>query len=328
LAALTWIGGGSNQARNPNDWIDENGSPSVPTPGGSLLVTGVGPFTMNIRGDDLAGNGFLDRSTGLTANLSHQANVSADTFFENHSTFNVTQRSVLHVGESRGNVTVNLSQHSTLNLSVDEGESTINISGHDTATIGVFRGGATVNVNKGGHWNGSFDGQDFGHIVVNGSAGAVFNNDAVSGVGIGGSATIAIDVIGTGSFDIAATPSGVPLGPSRMEFAKSVGPHQSVSDGGLLQIDQPNLFAATVTLNSAPVASEIDLEGLANADSYSYSGDILKIYSGCTVIDTLRLTDQTLYGFDVVKTSGSVNVVALASSGETLSGALPVHVGS
>lgn len=327
MAALTWIGGGSNQASNPDDWIDENGSPSVPTPGDSLLVTGVGPFTMNIHGDDLAGNGFLDQSTGLTANLSHQANVSAETFLENHSIFNVTQRSVLHVLESRGNVTVNLSQNSTLGLSVDEGQSTINMSGHDTANIGVGRGLATVNLDNGGHWNGSFDGQDFGHIVVNGSAGAVFNNDAVSGVGLAGDATIDVDVIGTGSFDIAATPSGVPLGPSKMVFTKSVGPHQSLSDGGLLQIDQPNLFAATVTLNSAP-ASEINLEGLANADSYTYSRDVLNIYSGGTVIDTLRLIDQTLYGFDVVKTSGSVNVVALASSGETLSGALPVHVGS
>jgi hypothetical protein len=39
--------------------------------------------------------------------------------------------------------------------------------------------------------------------------------------------------------------------------------------------------------------SQIDLVGLAKADSYTYAKDMLSIYSHNRVIDTLRLTNQS-----------------------------------
>jgi hypothetical protein len=132
-----------------------------------------------------------------------------------------------------------------------------------------------------------------GEVTVNGGAGAAFNNNGGSTIELSG-ATISSDVIGVGSFD---------LGAGIIEFVKSVGAGQSITAGaGAVRVDQPNAFAATMTL--------------------------MNIWSGNQVIDTLRLNDQTQYGFDVVKTPGSVNVVVLTSSGETLPGALPIHMGS
>jgi hypothetical protein len=84
---LTWIGGGNNRASNPADWS----TGTAPAAGDQLHVGSIGtqsgPFTLDVRGGDLAGN-FLDFSTGLglgsvafTANLSHQANVTSGAFF-------------------------------------------------------------------------------------------------------------------------------------------------------------------------------------------------------------------------------------------------------
>ena len=42
---------------------------------------------------------------------------------------------------------------------------------------------------------------------------------------------------------------------------------------------------------------QIDLMGLPTADSYTYQNDMLSIFSGSSVIDTLHLHDSTPYGF-------------------------------
>ena len=71
----TWIGGGNNNARNPNDW-----SPTgAPQSGDTLsMING----TMNVRDDDLAGNAVHvgDPITGGqdTFNLSHHAVLAVD----------------------------------------------------------------------------------------------------------------------------------------------------------------------------------------------------------------------------------------------------------
>jgi hypothetical protein len=88
-----------------------------------------------------------------------------------------------------------------------------------------------------------------------------------------------------------------------------------------VQIDQPSIFSGSTEL----FAGAIDLVGLAQADSYGYTKDLLSIYSGNKILEPLRLVDQAPYGFGVVEASESVNIVALTSSGETLQGALPLH---
>src|SRR6516164_6506153 len=82
-----WIGGGNNQASNPNDWIDTNNFnlPGAPQPGDTLVLgTPAHPaasYTMNIQGNDLAGNTLFISSFiasgSLTANLTNHAVAAA-----------------------------------------------------------------------------------------------------------------------------------------------------------------------------------------------------------------------------------------------------------
>jgi hypothetical protein len=95
-----------------------------------------------------------------------------------------------------------------------------------------------------------------------------------------------------------------------------------------VQIDKLKEFAASITLAdsaSGNPPAEIDLEGLAGADSYSFKDDMLKIFSGNKVIDTLRLTDQTQYGFAVEQTAASLNIVGIDPTHPATGTVLPMH---
>jgi hypothetical protein len=158
---------------------------------------------------------------------------------------------------------------------------------------------------------------------MTGAAGSVFDNVGTSFLGSSTHTTIGGDVGGNGGFLLSA---------ASIEFAKSVGPHQAVSiDLGTIQIDQPRQFDATVTISSAEGTQQfiaIDLIGLAMADSYTYKNDMLNIYSGNQIIDTLGLHDSTQYGFVVEPPTagGSVNVVAITDPSNVPTG-LPIHIG-
>jgi len=69
--------------------------------------------------------------------------------------------------------------------------------------------------------------------------------------------------------------------------------------------------------------------GLTTADSYSYKNDMLNIFSGNKIIDTLRLHDSTQYGFVVEppETRGTVSIVAIADPTNPLP-SLPIHIDS
>jgi hypothetical protein len=323
MAILKWIGGGDNQASDPNDWVDTaTGSPAAfpPQLGDQLNVGGSPSYTMNIQGNDLAGDPLNVGNTGLTANLSDKAVVTAGVG-NGGATFNVSGKSTINASLAHGSVTVNLSQNSTANVQPYYGVITVNVSGNDTVTTapsGVGPGFSVINLSPGARLSGTL----YSNVGVHGASGSTFNNDGNSYFQYGPSNILDVDVTGTGTMTLGA---GGPYYP-HLTFTKSVGPHQSILDGGLVEIDQPNQFAASITMTAA--SSEIDLTGLATADGYSYKNDMLNILSGNKIIDTLRLTDQTPYGFDVVPASGGVSVVALTSSGETLLGALPPHLSS
>lgn len=179
-------------------------------------------------------------------------------------------------------------------------------------------GGTIVNLDPGARWSGTTDLSLATVLTVSGAAGSVFNNDGNSI--LGGSATINADVIGKGSMNVS---SG-----GKLEFVQSVGSHQSITDTSIVQIDKPKEFAASITL-AAPAAgnspAEIDLEGLAKAGSYTFKNDMLRLFSGNKVIDTLRLTDQTQYGFAVEKTASSVNIVGIDPTHPATGTLLPIH---
>jgi hypothetical protein len=325
MTTLTWIGGGNNHASNYLDWSPNQ----VPQPNDILEVGASGNsgiFTMNVSGNDLAGDDLeIFAGAEFTANLSQKAEMTASDLFSGPTIFNLSQQSTLSLSISRvESNTINLSQNSTLKLGIDRTSSTVDIFGKDAATIsGDGQASAIINLAGGARWSGTFNGAG---VTVNGGAGSTFNNDGESSAGGAAGAIINADVVGKGSF---STTSDLGL-PTSLEFVQSVGSNQSIQDSGFLQIDQPNEFKASVTLTPAPSGSfpppEIDLVGLANASSYSYKNDMLSIFSGKSIIDTLRLSDQTKFGFDVVQASGSVNIVTLTSSGQLLSGALPMHV--
>jgi hypothetical protein len=211
----------------------------------------------------------------------------------------------------------------------------VNISGNDTAVFDLASGGETdgnfvINLDQGARWNGTLQGSPTNTffaatVTVNGGAGSFFNNDGAST--INGSTTINADVVGAGSFNVVG--AGAPgANPGKLEFVQSVGSHQSITDTALVQIDKPNEFAASITLadfGPGITLPEIDLEGLAKADSYTFKNDMLRLFSGHKVIDTLRLTDQTQFGFAVEKTASSVNIVGIDPTHPATGTLLPMH---
>ena len=57
MATLSWVGGGSNQASDPNDWVDTSTNlPAAPQTGDTLSDT-IDGSTINITDNALAGNG-------------------------------------------------------------------------------------------------------------------------------------------------------------------------------------------------------------------------------------------------------------------------------
>lgn len=254
MTSKTWIGGDGNDAGDPANW-----SPSeTPQPGDTLAMQG---GTMNIRDDDLAGNTLVigqpnQNASPTTLNLSHHADVSVKTspFSSDSVTINVDGSDILDLAAgfpSTTSFTVNLADHARLAGSID---------------------------------------MTFGSAVFAGGSGSRYVNNG-SDVVRGSNLTFDTDVKGQGSFAVSTAQSSA----GRLEFGGSVSRGQTVTVSGdpgrgqrsQLQIDQPAAFKGAVALNSF---GEVDLVGLANADSYQLKNDILSIFSGCEVIERLRLT--------------------------------------
>ncbi len=249
----TWTGAQNNSARDPNNW-----SPTgVPVPGDTLAMQS---GMMNIRDNDLAGGTV-----------------------------------VFGTDETLATGTLNLSHHATASLGLALGASadvTINVKGSDTLNVNhEAPGGLQLTVDLADHASltGAFL-MTFGGVALTGGDGSRFVNNG-SSLFEGTSVKLDTSVVGKGSITLTGNQSaGGPL-----EFGGSVSRGQDVSVTGeedrdivaRVQVDQPEEFKAAVTLG---VFGEVDLVGLTNADSYQLRDDILSIYSGCKVIDTLRLT--------------------------------------
>lgn len=261
--------------------------PGTPIPGDVLIMTG---GTMDISNDDLAGDG-LQISGGATINMANDAALSS------------------------AQVT---------------GAAQFNIRGIDQLYVFTFdpSDSITVDLAKNAQWVGGFN---TGSVVIDGGAHSFFYNvgfPAPSGPGVSivsGDATIDTDVTGTVIFLMYSSSSNLTL-------MKSVGSGQTISfaaasegvtvGGGHVVVEKPASFQGSVFFQST--AGELDLIGLAKADSYTYQNDMLSIFSGKSIIDTLRFTDDTPYGFVVEKTANSVNIVAIADPTSPPIG-LPLH---
>jgi hypothetical protein len=289
MTARTWIGGGNNKASNAHDW-----SPTgAPAPGDTLSIGG---GTMDIRG-------FVLGSPNIGG-----LNVTGTT------TFNVTNALIGSEIEINGSYTdqtqvdINIRGIAGLRFATNPGPG-------DNATATVHLVGNSV-------WIGSFSaGSHFGDggVTVTGGPRATFINVGTSiAQYTGGSSDVEVDVAGTGRFEVTAG--------ATLEFGKSVGAGQTVevkrtATSGTLKIDRPSEFRGLVQLDDAGGA--IDLVGLAKADSYTYQNDMLSIYAGKHVIDTLRLAATS--AFSVEKTSTGVTIYNTFPGPDPGATLLPAH---
>lgn len=258
MATKTFVGGSSNNTPgDPANWTPYG----APTPGDTLLMnTG----TMNIGGGGLAG----------------------DTL-------------ILGQGQSSSSINLNLFDGAVLTATTAEFASvtaTVNVDGRATATFREANPSTAkymVNLDAGstllGNYSLNFDG-----IKVNAADGAVFENDGASASG--GASTINADVIGSGSFRIAALQGTA----GSLEFGRSVAATETVNLSGnpyrasgnvRLTIDQAQNFHALVNLSDGT----IELKNLG-ADSYSYTNDTLTLFNAGAAVDTLRVHNTTTDG--------------------------------
>ncbi len=129
--------------------------------------------------------------------------------------------------------------------------------------------------------------------------------------------TIGVNVTGTGRI-------GAFHGTTTFERAVGSGQQVTVQNGKVV-IDEPKQFSALTSIYDG-AGGEIDLNGLAKADSYTFQNDMLSIYRGKRVIDTLQLHDGTSYGLEVDKTDTGVRLVPYADASHTPVGSLlPIH---
>jgi hypothetical protein len=229
-----------------------------------------------------------------------------------------------------GSDTINLASGATLNLATSGftqtfgGSATVNIAGNANLKL-TAAGHTTVNfLSNHGRWTGTFDviGYHGGALTINSGQNAVFVNNGASSASFSANVVVPTTVLGAGTFSVS---SG-----ARLEFVSGVAGQTITVDstaagygGGKLVLDHARQFAGKVILGRADVvpmraAPEIDLLALgAAADSYSFKNDMLRIYSGEKVIDTLRLHDSTQFGFEVQKVAGGVNILAYADATHT-----------
>ena len=198
---------------------------------------------------------------------------------------------------------------------------TINISGVKSMSVqvgGAFDPGVpdnvTVNLAAHSEWIGAFSQYPMGHLTVKGTG----TFDATGSSNADGTTTIGVNVIGNGTINEWQGHSS-----GKLEFAHSVANTVTVTDSGyefyagefgVVQIDSPLNYHAATQLGYG----EIILEGL-KATSYSLKNDLLSIFNGKSVVDTMNLSVQTVgvgnpTDFGVSQVGGSVVIHADGSS--------------
>jgi hypothetical protein len=159
---------------------------------------------------------------------------------------------------------------------------------------GAFLDSDTISFSLGGGQNASWTGFFFvannSNLATTAGAHGTFTATKNSEVDENSSAVLSMPVIRTGEFAVGF------IGTASLEFQQSVASgifvEVTANPGALLTIDQPNAFLGSVQLGdptSSGIGETIRLLGLQSADSYSFLNDILSLYSGNTVIDTLRM---------------------------------------
>ena len=300
VQTLTWIGGGDDSVYDADDW----GPNSVPAAGDTLYMT---DGTANMAGGNLAGDSLTvgydasgtnpETSVNPTINLSGGADlalyVAAPHDVSDTTTVNVADNDTLTLG---GGV-VNLPGF------FPQGEGALNIDIANGATL-TDKGGTAYTL-----------------VTINGPG----DYDPTTASFGEGSLKIQSDMIGTGNVFM-----GLLQGEIGGSVAAGVTVTLQVAD--TLTIDNPSTFAGTIVTpnnsqgpNDAGLPSvQVNLQGLV-ADSYDLTNDMLTLYKGSTVIDTLKFNDASNSTFVGQGASGVViGINETVPSGVTT---LPLHNG-
>lgn len=297
MTTRTWTGSINNDASNPGNW-SPNGAPQP----GDTLTDILSLSTIDIRGDALAGD-------SLAINIA---------------------------GEDTA--TLNLSQHADLSLvSSGQGSVVVNVTGNDTLNAVVPEAGTmgppSLTVDLAGHarMTGSFYVNTAARLTISGAKDATYIHNA-SDTLTGASAIVDTELVGSGAFILSEGFDRAGFAPSKLEFGGFVSAGQTIDiTGGLtenipqvsqLTVDAPQQFHATTDLHDF---SLVDLEELAQADSWSYKNDLLSIQGARgRVLDQFHVISDAastggVHGLTVSKTAaGDV----LVSPGTDFSGSI------
>jgi hypothetical protein len=183
----------------------------------------------------------------------------------------------------------------------------------------------TINLEAHSEWIGGFNANIPGSSVAITGKGAWDNTSSI------GSATIGVpEVSGTGVFLVGANRYGGSitfLKGTKVDAGQSVEIQGSSYMGeahGDVEVKSPSLFHAAVQLGYG----QLELDGLKGT-SYSLKNDLLTIFNGNKVVDTLSVTPMTNGGpvapIVVSQTSGGISIHADGSAYTGGGHVLPLH---
>jgi hypothetical protein len=291
----TWIGGSNNNSVYAAvNWS----AAGVPAPGDQLFLL---QGTANMKGGDLSGDAITMGATNRLPPVT-----PAPAFLS--PVLNLSDGATVKVAVG-GDFFTPTDNRSIINVA---GPDNVDINS-DTSTHAAGRSDFTVNITR-GTMTGSVNLFN-GHGTIDGPGNFKNINSSLSM----GSMAVKSDMIGTGS-------TSLTFMHLELDDSVSVGQTFTLNPASSLTIDHPGQFHGVVvgtTLGSAP-ASEIVLAGI-KADSYSMTNDLLTLYAGDKVVDSLVLHATPAQMFVGQGSSG----VAIELNGQStgVSG-LPLHTTS
>ncbi len=288
MTTRVWLGGGNNEATNRNDWSGNE----RPQPGDDLVINS---GTIHVLNDNLAGD-------VLT----------------------------LGSGPSAGPVTLDLDGGASVALS---GQIyTVNVTGHDTLR---FAGSApyapTLNLANHASLVITDNQPNFiTNLQVSGAGGTLVNNGSIGVI----TGTIAPALAGTGTWLLASGRGGsgsltlngpVAAGQTFAMRGVQAGTHDF--SAGLV-INDPHDFHGLIDI--LPPAAGTDSPAVVTlshllAISYDIRNDVLSLYDGASVVDTLRVSDAAGMPMAVGSLAGGGVSVAFGMPLPSTAQALPLH---
>lgn len=289
MVTRTWVGGtADNDAGNGANW-----SPTGAPEAGDTLIVGSG--TIAVSNNDLAGN---------TLSVDYPTNGGPTPLIE----VNNAKLQLNAVSEVEGGgLTIDASGRDQ--ISFLQPEPTI-----FTPTIDLAANAKVKLTGDNSFFTLQFHGDQGSRIINDGTLSYIQTGSVID-----------TNLAGTGTVNVNRAHDG----PATLEMNGTVARSQTFdlsSDAfhATLQIDQPNAFKGLVdvTPDSDFGLASLILEGL-QASSFDLKNDMLRLFNGNKVVDTLRLTNQS--GEPMTVTQSGSNIVIDFGTSNTPGMILPPH---